>query len=163
MAFLAFFASHIPATLMIDLQALLPASLYPQTLKDLLKWYTVTFKDSIMTSPYDVWLKSIIGAEMMFQLPFFFVAVYALLYPGRIDGSSRGWFKPLCLVYGSHVATTLLPLLASHATNADANYIEKVVVILIYLPYLIFPLWLMFIAFVNEDVFGQASDRRKDE
>jgi hypothetical protein len=163
LAFLAFFTSHIPATLMIDLQALLPASFYPQTLKDLLKWYTITFKDSIMTPPYDIWLSSVFGAEMIFQLPFFFVAVYALLYPERIDGSGSGWFKPLCLVYGSHVATTLLPLLAVHATNPDADYIEKAFLILIYLPYLIFPLWLIIIAFVNEDILGQSSERKKAE
>ena len=161
MAFLAFFASHIPATLIIDSQALLPATLYPTAVQDILKWYTTTFKDSIMTPPHDIWLRSIIAAEMILQLPFFFVAIYALLYPERIDSSSRGWFKPLCLVYGSHVATTLLPLLGCHATNTEANYFERAAVICIYLPYLIFPLWLVIIAFANEDILSNTSDKRK--
>lgn len=162
MAFLAFFASHIPATLIIDSQALLPATLYPAAVRDLLKWYTTTFKDSVMTPPYDIWLRSIIAAEVILQLPFFFVAVYALSYPARINGSSSGWFKPACIVYGSHVATTLLPLLGCHATNNEANYFERAIVILIYLPYLIFPLWLIQIAFANEDILGN-SDKRKTQ
>ena len=44
MAFLCFFVSHILITLIIDGQALFPAHLYPESVRKLLDWYTITFK-----------------------------------------------------------------------------------------------------------------------
>ena len=45
-AFIAFFASHIPATLMIDMQAAFPG-FHPQILQDVLGWYVELFNDSL--------------------------------------------------------------------------------------------------------------------
>jgi hypothetical protein len=43
-AFLLFFLSHIPITLVIDGQAFFPRHYYPQVLRDVVDWYAVTFK-----------------------------------------------------------------------------------------------------------------------
>jgi hypothetical protein len=43
-AFLLFFASHIPITLLIDGQAFFRRSLYPQAFQDVVDWYAATFK-----------------------------------------------------------------------------------------------------------------------
>jgi hypothetical protein len=75
-AFVGFFASHIPATLLIDLQAIAPSSLVPETLANFLQWYATTLNDPLMSQPKDVpWFQSLIFLEMCFQLPFFFWAV----------------------------------------------------------------------------------------
>uniref|UniRef100_A0A672QZ59 Transmembrane protein 97 n=1 Tax=Sinocyclocheilus grahami TaxID=75366 RepID=A0A672QZ59_SINGR len=53
----AFFLSHIPVTLMVDLQPLIPEHLYPSELKNL--------------------LQSFVFCEALVQLPFFPIAAYA--------------------------------------------------------------------------------------
>lgn len=52
-----------------------------------------------------LWFKAIITAELLFQLPFFFVAVYGLWY-------RRNWLRTPGLLYGAHVCTTLVPIMA---------------------------------------------------
>jgi hypothetical protein len=43
-AFIVFFTSHIPITVLVDGQAFLPRDWYPQSLIDIVDWYTSTFK-----------------------------------------------------------------------------------------------------------------------
>ena len=152
-AFLVFFASHIPITLLVDGQAFLPRSLYPTAIQDVLNWYTTTFADNLMQPPvYDVWFSSVVACEILFQLPFFAYAVYTLLDPARANG--RGKFRSACLIYGSHTATTLVPILATIATDPETNWEQRATLFGFYLPYLVFPAWLVYIAVCNEDVFG---------
>ena len=155
-AFLAFFASHIPITLCVDGQAFLPRSLYPSAIRDVLDWYTATFSDNLMRPPnYDVWFSSVVACEIVFQLPFFAYAVYALLDPTRVNG--RGGFRTACLVYGSHTATTLVPILATIATDPETDWTQRATLFGFYLPYLIFPVWLAYISARNENIFGTGS------
>jgi len=159
LAFLAFFSSHIPITLLVDGQAFLPQSLYPDIVKDVLRWYTATFADNLMSAPYDVWFRSVVFCELFFQLPFFVYAVYTLRTPMNANGGQGGWFRPLCLIYGSHTATTLVPILATIATDPVSTFYQKIALFGFYLPYLLFPLWLVYIAVANENVFGGEADR----
>jgi hypothetical protein len=73
-----YFASHILATVVIDLQAVLPGGWYPKELQQLLAYYATTFNDPFMTAPIANWFKSLIYAELAIQLPFFFIALVAL-------------------------------------------------------------------------------------
>lgn len=162
LAFLAFFSSHIPATLCIDSQALLGQFIiYPQALQDLLSWYSDFFHDDLMKPPkYENWIRAIICVELIFQLPFFFVACYMIWNSTSRStyhfAAGSGWFKSACMVYGAHTATTLIPILACHIfDNEGASLVQKVRVVSIHLPYLIFPLWLVCIACANENIFGE--------
>ena len=83
--FLGFFASHIPITFLIDGQALLSPAFYPKFARDALDWYTSTFQDHLMQRPHDLWFKSMVACELLFQVPFFIVAVYALWTPGNVS------------------------------------------------------------------------------
>ncbi|CAM4575443.1 unnamed protein product, partial [Lepidochelys olivacea] len=77
--FALYFLTHIPITLLIDLQALVPgAGIHPQSLTELLKWYAVTFKDPMMLEP-PAWFKSFVYCEAFLQMPFFPIAAYAFL------------------------------------------------------------------------------------
>lgn len=99
--FFFYFASHIPITLFIDLQALLPEHVYPRQvssdhgvlffcllrddspsfshqLKNLLRWYAEEFKDPMVLDPPE-WFKSFIFCEAFLQMPFFPIAAYAFL------------------------------------------------------------------------------------
>ena len=79
LAFLGFFASHIAATLIIDIQGIAPATWVPTPLADLLAWYIDTLHDPLMSNAHALpWFQSLIGLELLFQLPFFVWAVHEL-------------------------------------------------------------------------------------
>ena len=138
-AFLCFFISHIPITILIDGQAFFPRHYYPQILQDVVDWYAATFKDKLMTHPTNPWFSSLVAIEILFQLPFFFYAVYTMLKRRDIN-------KNLSIIYGSSTATTLIPIFACILTDEDTTIREKGVLLGFYLPYLIFPMWLIMIA-----------------
>ena len=124
-----------------------------------------------MSHPPQPWFSSLISLEVFFQLPFFFVAVYALLQQqskSREENNKNalirgdGLFRSLCMIYGSSTATTLVPILASLLTDHGTTVGEKGVLLGFYLPYLIFPLWLLVIAVCEENVFGAKEAGKKD-
>lgn len=169
-AFLLFFASHIPITLLVDGQAFLTRSLYPQPVLDVREWYATTFKDGLMTEPFAPWFRTLVACELLIQLPFFVWAVYVLWNAGSADGNEgrvdgvvdgKGKFRTACLIYGSHTVTTLIPILVETVTDDATTAAEKATLFGFYLPYLIFPAWLVFIAAGSEDVFGGAGGRVK--
>ncbi|KAM9852813.1 sigma intracellular receptor 2 [Aulostomus maculatus] len=142
--FFFYFTSHIPITLFIDLQALLPRHVYPQPLRDLLRWYADEFKDPMVLDPPE-WFQSFIFCEAVFQTPFFFIAAYAFQ-----KGSCK-WIRIPAIVYSTHVATTLVPILAHilfypfpvkpHAGPQTLQ--ERWQLVFIYAPYLVVPVLLL--------------------
>ncbi|KAL4647182.1 transmembrane protein 97 [Arapaima gigas] len=104
LVFFLYFATHIPITLFIDLQALLPGQIFPQPLKDLVQWYTAEAKDHMMADP-PVWFKSIIFCEFLLQMPFFPIAAYAFL-----KGGCR-WIRTPAIIYSTHVISVMVPIL----------------------------------------------------
>ncbi|XP_029923093.1 sigma intracellular receptor 2 [Myripristis murdjan] len=143
--FFFYFASHIPITLFIDLQALLPGHVYPQSLRDLLKWYAEEFRDPMVLDP-PVWFQSFIFCEALFQTPFFPVAAYAFLKGGC------KWIRTPAIVYSAHVATTLVPILAHilfyqfpmTPHPGPQSMKQRWTLVSIYAPYLLVPLLLLF-------------------
>lgn len=143
--FFFYFASHIPITLFIDLQALLPGHVYPQPLRDLLKWYAEEFKDPMMMDPPE-WFKSFVYCEALFQMPFFPIAAYAFLKGGC------KWIRIPAIIYSVHVATTLLPILGHilfHQFPMEPHpgpqtMQERWLLVSIYVPYLLVPLLIVF-------------------
>ena len=84
-ALIGFFATHIPITLLVDAQALLPAQLYPESARSLgatlpaaprhpppsplsVHWYAHEFSDPFMSRP-PIWFKSFILCELLIQVP----------------------------------------------------------------------------------------------
>jgi hypothetical protein len=150
-AFTIFFATHIPITLVIDGQIIFPKSLVPKLFQKLLKYYYETFNDNLMRPPYDnIFFSSFVMCELLFQLPFFFIATYALL-TSKISG--KGWFRSACIIYGAHTTTTLVPILASIVTDAATTGSQKILLFFFYFPYFVFPLWLTFISATSKDIF----------
>lgn len=134
-------------------------SYYPQALRDVVDWYAATFKDKLMEHPPQPWFSSLVFLEVTFQLPFFFLAVYAILKSnGKANTTNNiirgdGIFRSLCMIYGSSTATTLVPIFASIFSDQSTTLGEKGVLLGFYIPYLVFPLWLVAIAAMNENVF----------
>ncbi len=149
---------------MIDGQACLPSSWYPTSIRNLLVWYTVRFKDENMTAPIDLWLKSFISCELLFQLPFFVYATHRIYYSLPSD-----LFRSLCLVYGAHTSTTLIPILAyiisppSTHTIYTTTISERFILAMFYFPYLLFPAWIMMIAIRSPNMFGNDQPQTLDK
>lgn len=151
LAFLGFFASHIFVTLFMTAQTVVPW-IYPDFMTGLLPFYVSQFNDTLMVLPFDLWFKSFVVFEVLVQVPFFVVAVYVLSNTGNYNGT--GWFKTMCLAYGSHAATTLIPILATTMFNEVNSISEKAVLLAFYFPYVLFPAWLIYICATNHDIFG---------
>uniref|UniRef100_UPI0037E88963 sigma intracellular receptor 2-like n=1 Tax=Semicossyphus pulcher TaxID=241346 RepID=UPI0037E88963 len=142
--FFFYFASHIPITLFIDLQALLPGYVYPQLLKDLLRWYAEEFKDPMVLDPPE-WFKSFIVCEAVVQLPFYLIAAHAFR-----KGGCR-WIRTPAIVYSTHIATTLVPIL-THIVfyqfplkphPGPQTVLERWLLVSIYASYLLVPVLLL--------------------
>jgi len=65
------------------------------------------------------WFQSFLAAELFLQLPFFFYAIYCLL---KKSNACRIPF----IIYGAHVATTLLPIYFELFTSNQATDEEKI-------------------------------------
>ncbi|CAH1232884.1 TMEM97 [Branchiostoma lanceolatum] len=150
--FFLYFASHIPITILFDSQALLPKELYPQALKDVMANYAHGAKDALMADP-PMWFKSFCWCEMTLQLPFFFVAAYAFF-----QGKCR-WIRLPVIIYSTHTATTLIPILAQVFFNdfsdspvpGPTTFEERMTLATIYMPYLVIPLLMLFVMVFSDD------------
>ena len=134
--YLGYFISHIPITLCVDMQALF-GQYYPEPLRNLFAWYSSTYHDVLMAPPSPIWLQSFITCEVFLQLPFFFYATRALW---NRDNSIR---VPM-IIYGTHVATTVLPILAELLHSPELTASEVMILLSFYVPYLLIPLALVY-------------------
>ncbi|KAM8991680.1 sigma intracellular receptor 2 [Guaruba guarouba] len=148
--FALFFLAHVPLTALIDSQPLLPAGLLPPPLTELLQWYATTFRDPLMLQPPE-WFKAFIYCEAFLQLPFFPIAAYAFL-----KGSCR-WIRTPAIIYSTHVATTLVAILA-HILFHDFSgpeqlgpqtQRERLTLLSVYMPYLLIPLLILYTMLYN--------------
>eukprot|EP00640_Fibrocapsa_japonica_P007561 CAMPEP_0113934658 /NCGR_PEP_ID=MMETSP1339-20121228/1951_1 /TAXON_ID=94617 /ORGANISM="Fibrocapsa japonica" /LENGTH=146 /DNA_ID=CAMNT_0000936543 /DNA_START=147 /DNA_END=587 /DNA_ORIENTATION=- /assembly_acc=CAM_ASM_000762 len=144
---------HIPTTVLIDGQAVFK-SWYPAFLKDVLQWHIDANGDFLMNSP-PLWFKCVIWGELIFQLPFFFVASVAFV---------KGWnsIRIPCMVYSSHVITTMIPILGVilfDDTHKEMNQ-NRGQLFFVYLPYLIIPAVMLATMVWHEHPFIEAKKKQ---
>ena len=148
--YIAYFVTHIPITILIDLQGLFSTS-YPQILSSILDWYIISFKDPLMRET-PTWFRSFLLCELCVQLPFFPVAIYGLIY-------QKNWIRIPLIIYGTHTATTVFPILSEICLSGALRQAEKITLSLIYLPYFLIPLLLVISGSRNVILF---SPKKKD-
>ncbi len=68
--FLAFFLSHIPITLLIDAQAVLPPARFPAAARAASAWYLRTYNDPLMAPPIAPWFAALCWSELLLQARF---------------------------------------------------------------------------------------------
>ncbi|TDL23970.1 hypothetical protein BD410DRAFT_786669 [Rickenella mellea] len=146
-----FFCVHIPATLMIDLQGLLPSYVFPAPVRKIVPFYLSISNDPLMAGAFGMnglpsqwlWFKSFLFLECLFQLPTFLVGIYALWHDMRK-------VYPLLLTYGASTFTTLVPVLTVFLTTPVSSTPQKgihtitpsqlVILLASYIPFTIVPL-----------------------
>ncbi|KAJ2548588.1 Transmembrane protein 97 [Coemansia sp. RSA 1933] len=144
--FLVYFVSHIPITLSIDIQPLLPEGIVLRPLLALNEMLTQQLRDPFMVLGNKghadlTWFRSFLVCELVLQLPFFFYAVWALWV------SSPHRHLPL-LVYGAHVCTTMAPILGMLIFgDIDRSCRERMVLFSMYVPYLLLPLAMVCVSY----------------
>ena len=107
--FIAFFALHIPITLVIDAQVILPPQYYPNWCRELLNMWVEMSGDTLMMQ-HPLWFKSLVLSELLFQLPFFFVAVFAFTY-------KEDWIRIPSILYGK--------ILSSESLHRNHETVER--------------------------------------
>lgn len=100
------------------------------------------------------WFRAIAWVELLAQLPFFFVATYALL-------RRRNWIRIPLIVYGAHVATTLVPIYGALLTAPGLPADKLLALCGFYFPYLAIPLGIVWWAARNETLFPSAGPAAK--
>jgi len=140
-------------------QTVLPEAIFPDALREILPFYAAQFNDTLMTAPFDTWFQSFVVCEVLLQVPFFMYGVKSLWNWQSTDGS--GWFRTACLIYGAHAVTTLIPILVETIFNDVTTTTEKCILVGFYLPYLLFPTGLVYIAATNEDIFSEPPIKAK--
>ncbi|GIL85390.1 hypothetical protein Vretimale_10666 [Volvox reticuliferus] len=149
--FLAYFILHIPTTIVVDSQSVVPARFIPSWAKELIQWHIKTNGDHLVgTNP--LWFVSLVACECFIQLPFFFFATYAFI-------KRRNWIRMPSILYGTHVATSMVPILVDILLSPSSGP-KRVTLALIYLPYLIVPLLLVVRMVVTAQPFGDDRKRR---
>ncbi|KAI0370743.1 hypothetical protein BV20DRAFT_240494 [Pilatotrama ljubarskyi] len=115
LVYFLFFAIHLPATFLIDLQALYPKEWIPGILSNLPKFYVEMSNDPLIGSamgyfgqfPMEAytWFRSFLLVEAFFQVPVFLIGLRGLW-----SGSTSIYV--LLLIYAASTTTTTLPCLA---------------------------------------------------
>lgn len=134
-----YFFVHIFVTIFADAQVVY-FEYYPPILQDAYTWWCNNFEDTLLIAR-PVWFKSIILCEILLQLPYFFVAVFAFAKYGVATMSTT--MKHATLLYCGHVATTLVPIFASFyfdTTLMPKRTTSKIVLGAVYSIFFIVPL-----------------------
>ncbi|GAA5940097.1 Ema19p [Sporobolomyces koalae] len=133
--YLAFLAIHIPATLLVDSQALFFAGrVSPQWLRN--PFIFAARDDPLLqnaTNPVFAWFQAFIILEVIFQLPTFFLGIRGL-YRGTPT------IYPLLAIYGASSATTTYACLATVLTMPGIPTAHLVKLLASYVPFLMVPL-----------------------
>ncbi|ORY88012.1 transmembrane protein 6/97 [Leucosporidium creatinivorum] len=133
--YLIFLLIHIPATLLVDLQALFFAKdLAPTALR---KIFEFAAKDDPLLSnannyPSFAWFQSFIILEAVFQLPVFFIGARAIWRDQKT-------LYPLLSLYGISSATTTWACLFTVLTTPNISH-QLPKLLASYVPFLLIPL-----------------------
>jgi len=105
-----------------------------------------------MTPPLETWFKALVWSEVVLQLPFFVVGAYAF-------ATRKNFIRTPCIIYGSFVCATMVPILTVIATHAAPGYAPGPV-FAFYLPYLLIPASLVFVMVASPVPFSPTPDDR---
>lgn len=151
--YFVFFLFHIPSTLLVDCQGILPKQFVPKPLQAIPPWYVGMSGDPLMGGAMGIlengsdlaWFKSFMYLEALFQLPVFVIGARGLWR------DSPGIYG-LLVLYGASTATTTFACLAtfintpttSAATIAQSVISitpqQRVMLLASYVPFCIVPL-----------------------
>ncbi|THU86226.1 hypothetical protein K435DRAFT_684042 [Dendrothele bispora CBS 962.96] len=138
--YFSFFLTHVPASLLIDFQALYPPSYVPSLLLNLQRWYVGFSGDPLIGGMAQgkgndelVWFSTFVWLELLFQFP-----VFLLGMKGLWKGSKS--IYPLLLAYSASTATTTLPCVFFILKSAyQISSAQQAMLLSSYIPFFLVP------------------------
>ncbi|EKM58220.1 uncharacterized protein PHACADRAFT_116964 [Phanerochaete carnosa HHB-10118-sp] len=150
--YVCFFICHIPATVLLGIQALYTAPWLPDLITSLPNIYVETYQDPLVggamgllgSSSNYIWFYPFQLLEIFFQLPIFILGIWGLLK------DSKKVYIPL-LAYGASTATAVLPcvvvLFSTPVTTAETlaekvvsvTAEQKLILLASYIPFVLIP------------------------
>jgi len=172
LVYFLFFLMHIPATLLIDLQAIYPTAMVPKVIAQLPVLYVQMSGDPLIgggmgyfgTEETYVWFKTFLFLEAIFQLPTFVLGARALY------NNSRSIY-PLLLVYAASTTTTTLPCLSVILATPLAPVVaagaitpaQQLLLLSSYLPFFLLPLVMTVDMAIRVSALVKAGVRAEDQ
>ncbi|KAI0642316.1 transmembrane protein 6/97 [Trametes meyenii] len=175
LVYFLFFAIHIPATFLIDLQALYPKQWVPIMVSGLPKFYVDMSNDPLIGSAMGyfgreqleafTWFRSFLMVEAFFQVPVFFVGLRGLW-----EGSTSIYI--LLLIYAASTTTTTLPCLTTIlatpvsptplAASISLTAEQRLLLLSSYIPFFLVPLVMTLdMAFRLQKLLSSSGDTHK--
>ncbi|CAM9499083.1 unnamed protein product [Chrysoparadoxa australica] len=151
---LFFLLLHIPTSLLVDFQAL-GLGVHSDALHGMNQWYYDLAKDFLMSDP-PIWFKSLIGAELLLQVPYHICASYALLK----GEPSFNWIRIPTIMWGAHTATTLIPILGELIYSDKATESTRWILVSLYTPYMVIPAYFMMVLAMDPHPFGLPTGKK---
>jgi len=138
--YFAFFLIHIPCTVLLDAQAIVPQHLIPNVLRDASEWYIAFSADPLIKGafyggPEFDWFRAFLYLEVFFQLPVFFLAARAL-YAGPPKSQT---YYPIMLAYSASSCTTTFACLAILMSSTDITRFQLSLLLGSYVPFFLVP------------------------
>ncbi|KAJ1303428.1 hypothetical protein OPQ81_011619 [Rhizoctonia solani] len=149
-----FFIIHIPATLLMDLHAIIPPGVLPSFFQVIPRFYLSISGDPLIAGAMGLhgvptqftWFRTFIMMEGLFQLPIFFLGLNMLK-------KDSPYTSILLTLYGAHVTTTVIPVLTTTlatpiiftsasklTTFTSLNASQLTILMASYIPFLAVPL-----------------------
>ncbi|KAI0793722.1 transmembrane protein 6/97 [Fomes fomentarius] len=152
LVYFLFFAIHLPASFLIDIQSLYPRAWVPSFISSLPKYYVELSNDPLIGSAMGyfgesqlgayTWFKSFLLVEAFFQVPVFLIGLRGLW-----RGSTSIYV--LLLIYAASTTTTTLPCLAIilstpvssvPVTGVSISAEQRLLLLSSYIPFFLLPL-----------------------
>ncbi|KAL3695248.1 hypothetical protein R1sor_009324 [Riccia sorocarpa] len=127
----------------IDSQIIISRHWFPASARALVEWHIKNSGDFLMADP-PLYFKSFVWAEYLIQLPLHIANAYAFL-------CGKKWGRMTGIIYGVHVATTMIPILADILTTDNPS---RSTLLGIYVPYLLIPILIVARLLPYSDPFG---------
>ncbi|OMO72326.1 Transmembrane protein 6/97 [Corchorus olitorius] len=98
---------------LIDSQAILPETIFPEILVRLRNWFAVEFQDFLMLEKPPSYV-ALVWLALLFQWPLALLNVYGLL-------TSKPWFNTTCLIFGASYITSTSVVLGEMLGSQKAS------------------------------------------
>ncbi|KAG9101908.1 hypothetical protein FS749_001874 [Ceratobasidium sp. UAMH 11750] len=124
LVYFAYFLVHVPATILIDAQGIMPPNILPESFRKLAQFYVNLSGDPLMAGAIGLhgavtqftWFHTFVAMECLFQFPIFLIGM-------RMLKKESPYLPILLILYGAHVTTTVVPavttVLATPRTTAE--------------------------------------------
>lgn len=149
--YLIFFCLHIPITIFID-SSVFFGPYYFSFVKNLLKFHVNFNKDFLIKEP-ELWFKSFIFIEIVFQLPIFFYCSYSIYKKLKSH-------YVLMIMYGVNTAISTFTCLLyiANREKTDLSNFDRLKLFTIYLPF--FMMSLLICADYNKKIMKILKDQK---